>query len=1327
MTSSRVPPSASPGRRRGFRSGLAGLCLSLAMAGPLSAQSGHSISSGFAEQLSTSPDTWVVAPDGARYGASSASGSISGLPLKQVSQQRAIEGFGINGRLGHITGPAVGHRESFTYIELSPFTTYENTWFSGDFRLLRPNTGHLGSSSGAVLRQYLPRFNSILGVNAFYDIDDTRGRKYEQFGLGFELLTEWLDIRSNIYLPQGSQTGVINTGIVRNSGRFEGNNLFFSDFTTSATSADGFDLLFTVPVPGRVAESVNLEASAGYYHFETDNDLLSTVNGWKLRVDGSGLNHMLHMYMELTGDEVFDRNVVFGFDINYFRQGDTGPRIRGNQHNRLSKWVERNWTVVTVDDTVINTGNLAINPATGNPYFIEHVDSQGRATDATAALGTFENPYLTIQDAQTNLPGPPDPATMLDNIIFAHAGSSFNVPIVMQPNERILGEGPIHTIPVQGFRDPLQLPSTGKTGGFPELTGIVGVPVTLSNDVTFAGFQINNTTGGPAILANGTTGTVTVYDVLINGVTGGSGVIVDGAFGTVNFNRIDISNAEGDALIIRNGNATVNFREGTINNSQARSVRIEDFDGVFNLSGTSINDSGEGIIVDNFTGTGTFNSANITNGTVDLLDVSGTIAWLNDLEINNSVPNAENPDGYAFHVNNMSGAVNFGTNADITINGRANTGIQLDNVSGNFRSLASTTIATTNATGLTTPGVNFINSSGSVRFGSLTVNGGNAAVLIGDPLGVNTNTGSALFEIGGQFNLSNTTDPDLGAISVFDNAAVTTNGGSITNRFGNGILVEGTTGTLNFGGLTTIANTPLNGNAGIDVSDATGFVQFGSVSVNQARFPEPAVWIRDSGDISFASLSVDDYLGSTALGEFAVDIHDNASVSINGGTIEATLAGGIRLSDNDLIGVSLTSVSATNDTLGILVEAPSDTDGVLGSFTVTGTGSPGSGGVISGMAEVGADFHYENMDQLQSANFVSLNFMNLTGNGMGVHTVNVNGVGLGTVNIAQSLFEGALIEDAVSFVLLNSTFLNNGVSGTAGRREHVDLVVNNAPANTVFNYSITRSTFTDSATITGSPMVNVRTGGGGAGAILNLLVEDNGTPGAPGSSTPGFLGRRTDAAALQVTWNGEIRQATIQRNVVQFAAGQDQTGYSIINTSTAESNVLFQQNQFISSTGTGNIGALFDFGGQADLNILENRVFDSTGVARAGFLMNGTANRGYSITFGAGGSNLNMQNNQVDFAANTNDGIGVEFPFTNGAQTFVIAGNTINFLGNNDAFISPAPGERGFVFGPVVGTIDFSGTGNFVNFTAPDIFSNPVELPAGTFTGGFEVNGVFYP
>src|SRR5690606_13879147 len=129
-----------------------------------------------------------------------------------------------------------------------------------------------------------------------------------------------------------------------------------------------------------------------------------------------------------------------------------------------------------------------------------------------------------------------------------------------------------------------------------------------------------------------------------------------------------------------------------------------------------------------------------------------------------------------------------------------------------------------------------------------------------------------------------------------------------------------------------------------------------------------------------------------------------------------------------------------------------------------------------------------------------------------------------------------------------------------GRREHVDVVVNNAPTNTVFNYTLTRNSFTDSATITGSPMVNIRTGGGGAGAILQLLVDGNGTPGVPGSSTPGFLGRRTDAAALQVTWNGEIREAIIQRNVVQFAAGQDQVGYSIINTSTSESNVLFQQN-----------------------------------------------------------------------------------------------------------------------------------------------------------------------
>src|SRR5690606_11396662 len=130
--------------------------------------------------------------------------------------------------------------------------------------------------------------------------------------------------------------------------------------------------------------------------------------------------------------------------------------------------------------------------------------------------------------------------------------------IVMNPNERILGEGVSHPLAVQGFNSTINLPGTGEPGGVPVIDNITGVPVQLADNVEFGGFQITNTTNGPAIFADNIN-RATIRGVVIDTVVNGSGIVINDSSGTIAISNTEIRGADDDAFVISGGNATVRF------------------------------------------------------------------------------------------------------------------------------------------------------------------------------------------------------------------------------------------------------------------------------------------------------------------------------------------------------------------------------------------------------------------------------------------------------------------------------------------------------------------------------------------------------------------------------------------------------------------------------------------------------------------------------------------------------------------------------------------------------------------------------------------------
>jgi hypothetical protein len=151
------------------------------------------------------------------------------------------------------------------------------------------------SSYGAVFRYRVPNQDIIFGVNAYYDsIESQNGRQYDEFGIGAELMTHWVDARFNYYLPDMKRERVYNSHDHQDdihSDPFNGGTL-----TTETTINRNLDR-FESPLEGLNAEvgflipgleNYEVRAFAGYYHYL--NPFGTDYDGFKARMEA----HITH-------------------------------------------------------------------------------------------------------------------------------------------------------------------------------------------------------------------------------------------------------------------------------------------------------------------------------------------------------------------------------------------------------------------------------------------------------------------------------------------------------------------------------------------------------------------------------------------------------------------------------------------------------------------------------------------------------------------------------------------------------------------------------------------------------------------------------------------------------------------------------------------------------------------------------------------------------------------------------------------------------------------------------------------------------------------------
>ena len=201
--------------------------------------------------------------------------------------------------LSHSIGQGVGNPTSFTSFE--SFLPLADSGGDG-IVFLNPivhldNFGNPAVNVGLGARQLFDSWTpTVIGFSTWYDYRRSNlAEDFSQLSFSLEYLTDWIEIRSNIYIP--------DIGEDRRSlpNRFSGNSLLLGRAEVAMTGAD-VEVGTVLPAVGRLQGRI----AAGYYHF--DDPDVTAVTGWRVRSE-------LAAHENLTSEVIVSDDDVFGTTV----------------------------------------------------------------------------------------------------------------------------------------------------------------------------------------------------------------------------------------------------------------------------------------------------------------------------------------------------------------------------------------------------------------------------------------------------------------------------------------------------------------------------------------------------------------------------------------------------------------------------------------------------------------------------------------------------------------------------------------------------------------------------------------------------------------------------------------------------------------------------------------------------------------------------------------------------------------------------------------------------------------------------------------------------
>lgn len=387
--------------------------------------------------------------------------------------------------LRNIENRGVGYEEGYTTLEWYYMPTCGNFTPILDIRGHVFNNGKFASNVGVGLR-YL---NSMIwGINAYYDFRQTHRTHFNQISVGLEALGRWLDYRINGYFPVGKRhSGYYDTDF----DEFKGNNIILrrkKEFAMTGANAE-----IGVHILDR--KNVDLYTALGPYYFGGEGK-----NAWggEARLAATFFDH-LRVQASTSYDSVFkwigqgEVGVVFSFGPKKKLKKLSNRTCSEAQYmaERAVQRIDRN-EIIVVDRK--KKKSKAINPLTGEPYFVVFVDN------TSSSDGTFESPFSTLTTAENH--------SKVNDIIYVFPGDGtskgMDQGITLQDGQKLIGSGaaaPINTqfgivdIPALSSNFPqLSVPGATVIVTSGNNTYISGLMMTAPGGIGVEGINVSNIT-----------------------------------------------------------------------------------------------------------------------------------------------------------------------------------------------------------------------------------------------------------------------------------------------------------------------------------------------------------------------------------------------------------------------------------------------------------------------------------------------------------------------------------------------------------------------------------------------------------------------------------------------------------------------------------------------------------------------------------------------------------------------------------------------------------------------------------------------------------------
>ncbi|HEV7279782.1 MAG TPA: inverse autotransporter beta domain-containing protein [Pirellulaceae bacterium] len=429
-------------------------------------------------------------------------------------------------------------------------------WFAEGQAHVSANRGQFFSNLGLERVFHIKPAKTDVGANVFVDYDadeyEEFGHTYWQVGVGGFLKTPYFDFYANGYLPQGQMDHRFRDT------SFVGNQIVVPGIDSAL---QGFDAKFRVPIPHLSMIQGYFDLGGYYYR----SDLVEPFGGLTTSL-GAHPYPGVAVNLTVNQDEMFNTS---GFlQLILHAGGDGAPT---SAPRALERSV-RNDHVVRVNQPSF----VAINPLTGTPWRVVHVDSDA-AVDVNAGSGTAEDPYSQLAQADPTQFGASiaQPA----DIIFVHQGANdfvnHDTGIALQDLQWLLGEGVPQYIPIANYGGAgtggigLYRLLINENGQRPQISNIdnnTAATVQLANANVVRGLEINSASTEAAIR-----GDVITHGLINNNIIfgeQGNAILVDGLTGTFWITDNTIDNQVIDPLI-------QTFDAVSLNNVTAANILID--------------------------------------------------------------------------------------------------------------------------------------------------------------------------------------------------------------------------------------------------------------------------------------------------------------------------------------------------------------------------------------------------------------------------------------------------------------------------------------------------------------------------------------------------------------------------------------------------------------------------------------------------------------------------------------------------------------------------------------------------------------------------------